>query len=120
MKAVILQHVKAGLTHEAAIAFADCALHAVSRRYPYAAQHLQRSDDDCASPHQLHPIFHGSYDWHSSVHMHWSLIRLLQLNPTLPQRAEIHRHFTARFKTTNGRAELLYLRNNPGFERPYG
>ena len=120
MKAANHQPAEAGLTNETAIAFADCALRAVSQCYPYAAQHLQRSDDDCAPPHAVHPIFHGSYDWHSSVHMHWSLIRLLALRPALSQRAAIHRHFAARFTVANGRAELRYLRDNPGFERPYG
>jgi len=115
-----LQPAEAGLLPEAVTVFADCALRAVGQRYPYAAQHLQRSDEDCDPPYQRHPIFHGSYDWHSSVHMHWSLIRLLQLQPTLSQRAAIHRHFAARFTLAHGRAELLYLRNNPGFERPYG
>ena len=119
-KAAKPQSTEPVLSHAAAIAFADCALRAVSQRYPYAAQHLQRSDDDCAPPHAVHPIFHGSYDWHSSVHMHWSLIRLLELRPALPQRAAIHRHFAARFTVANGRAELRYLRDNPGFERPYG
>ena len=120
MSAANLQPAEAVLSLEAATAFADCALRAVGQRYPYAAQHLQRSDDDCDPPHQRHPIFHGSYDWHSSVHMHWSLVRLLRLQPTLPQGAAIHRHFAARFTVAHGRAELLYLRNNPGFERPYG
>ncbi len=120
MKTANLQSTEAAISNETAITFADCALRVVNQRYPYAAQHLQRSDDDCALPHQLHPIFHGSYDWHSSVHMHWSLLRLLQLKPALPRRVAIHRHFAARFTVANGRAELLYLRNNPGFERPYG
>ncbi len=103
-----------------AIAFADCALYCLVQRYPYASQHLEHSENDRAAPHVLHPIFFGSYDWHSSVHMHWSLIRLLQRDATLPQRAAIHRHFAARFTMANARAEVTYLQQHPGFERPYG
>ncbi len=103
-----------------AIVFADCALHSLEQQYPYAAQHLQRHEDDLAAPHVQHPLFFGSYDWHSSVHMHWSLIRLLLLDATLPQRSAIHAHFAARFTSAHAQAELTYLQQNPGFERPYG
>ncbi len=100
--------------------FADCALFCLAQRYPYAMQHLRTGDYDCAAPHQVHPIFFGSYDWHSSVHMHWSLLCLLRIHPDLPQRATIHQHFAARFTITKARSELAYLKKNPGFERPYG
>lgn len=103
-----------------ASAFADCALHCVQQRYPYAPQHLMRHAGDHPDPEQQHPIFSGSYDWHSSVHMHWSLLRLMRVMPDLPQRAQLIAHFAARFTPEAGAAECSYLRANPGFERPYG
>lgn len=108
------------LDHNSASRFADCALHCLAQRYPYAMQHLRTGDADCAAPHEVHPIFFGSYDWHSSVHMHWSLLRLLQIEPDLPQRATIHQHFAARFTIAKARIELAYLKKNTSFERPYG
>lgn len=101
-------------------AFADCALHCVQQRYPYAMPHLMRHAADHPDPEQVHPIFFGSYDWHSSVHMHWSLLRLLRVMPALPQRAEVVAHFGKRFTLEAGAVECRYLRANAGFERPYG
>ncbi len=108
------------LSPERASAFAACAQRCVQQRYPYAPQHLMRHALDHPDPEQQHPIFFGSYDWHSSVHMHWSLVRLLRVMPDLPQRAELIAHFSARFTPEAGAAECRYLRANPGFERPYG
>lgn len=105
---------------ELASAFADCALHCVRQRYPYAMPHLMRHAQDHPDPALVHPIFHGSYDWHSSVHMHWSLLRLLRLMPGLAQRENIIAHFAERFTAQAGAAECSYLQANPGFERPYG
>lgn len=108
------------LERSTATAFAECALHCVAQQYPYAAQHLRRSDADHEVPHLQHPLFCGSYDWHSSVHMQWSLVRLLLIDSTLPQRSAIHSHFEQRFTVANALIELAYLQQNPGFERPYG
>ena len=57
--------------------FAAVALDNLSRRYPYEAHHQTSGDDDRALPIELHPAFATSYDWHSSVHMHWLSARLL-------------------------------------------
>lgn len=103
-----------------ASAYADCALRCVRRPYPYAMPHLMLRADDRPDPAQLHPIFFGSYDWHSCVHMHWALLRLLHVMPDLPQRAEVIAHFAGRFTLTAGATEAHLLRAKPGFERPYG
>lgn len=116
-----MSHLKiAALDRPTAVAFADCALYCLHQKYPYAAQHLQRHADDLAAPDVQHPLFFGSYDWHSSVHMHWSLIRLLHGDAALPQQLAIHRHFAQRFTHANAQTELAYLQQHPGFERPYG
>ncbi|MEZ6015687.1 MAG: DUF2891 family protein [Planctomycetota bacterium] len=73
-------------------------------------------------PRALYPAFYGSYDWHSCVHMHWSLARALALAPRHPRATEIHDHFAARLTEANVAAEVRYF-EAPGhatFERPYG
>lgn len=101
-------------------AWLDAAVEIVGREYPNAPQLLLRSADDLRPPHELHPAFHGALDWHSCVHMHWSIARLLRRVPDLPgagpARDTLARHLTA----TNITAEAAYLRDRPGFERPYG
>lgn len=108
------------LSPELTNAFADCALHCVQQRYPYAMPHLMRHAQDHPDPALVHPIFCGSYDWHSSVHMHWSLLRLLRITPKLAQRERIIAHFAERFTSEAGATECHYLNANPSFERPYG
>ena len=103
-----------------ASAWAECALASLERPYPYALQHLMRDADDRPLPSQLHPLFHGSFDWHSSVHMHWSLVRLLRLCPDLPQRSRIVARFAGRFDAAAVAREMAHLQAHPGFERPYG
>lgn len=100
--------------------YATVALASVRREYPYAMQRLMRSADDRPLPAEAHPMFHGSYDWHSSVHMHASLLRLVQLAPELPSRAAIEAHVDARFVGEHAAHELAHLALNPTFERPYG
>ncbi|WP_220039651.1 DUF2891 domain-containing protein [Nonomuraea aridisoli] len=99
---------------------AALALENVTREFPNAPQHLVRGPDDTVLPRVLHPAFYGSYDWHSAVHMHWLLVRLLRRNPAEIDAAAVRevldRHLTPEHLTT----EAGYLRANPTFERPYG
>lgn len=102
--------------------FADAALGAIETAWPHKLDHLMLGPEDRPRPADIHPIFCGSYDWHSSVHMHWSLLRLLALAPGLPQGERIAAHFDGRFTEANAAAELRYA-SAPGrgsFERPYG
>ncbi|WP_431774379.1 DUF2891 domain-containing protein [Streptomyces cucumeris] len=100
--------------------FATVALANVTRAYPNAPAHLLRGPDDLVSPRTHHPAFYGSYDWHSAVHMHWLLVRLLRRCPDRVPGVVItevlDRHLTHGALT----AEAGYLRANPSFERPYG
>ncbi len=77
------------LTLEIAARFAATALGHVAREYPHKPDHVLTGPQDVRTPSSLHPIFHGSFDWHSCVHGHWLLGRLLRLFPNLPQAAEI-------------------------------
>ena len=73
-------------------------------------------------PKALHPAFFGSYDWHSSVHGHWMLVRLLRVVPELPERNEIRAILGSHFTARNIKAESDYVlrKESKSFERPYG
>ena len=64
---------------------------------------------DVQSPKSLHPAFYGCYDWHSSVHGHWMLVRLLVMFPNLPEAPEIRKALSANLTAENIRAETAYL-----------
>jgi len=70
---------------KAAERFANLALACVHKEYPNKISHTLNSDADVAAPRKLTPAFYGCYDWHSSVHGHWLLVRLVRtsLMPTL-------------------------------------
>lgn len=106
----------------AAARFADIALANVVREYPGKPDHTLGGDSDLLPPRALHPAFHGSYDWHSCVHMHWLLARVRRLRPGLPQRAAIDavldRHLTP--ANVAGECEYLARPHAQSFERPYG
>ncbi len=105
-----------------ALRLADTALAAVRQRFPHKLDHLILHEDDRPAPAHIHPLFDGSYDWHSSVHMHWSLLRLLRRQPDLPQAAQIVAHFDARFTPALVAVERDYAAQpqRGSFERPYG
>jgi Protein of unknown function (DUF2891) len=102
--------------------FAALALGNVVREFPNKLDHVMNSADDVKSPRALHPVFYGSYDWHSAVHMHWLLARLLRLDPALSEADRIHAVFDAHFSAANVAAEVNYLAqpSRATFERTYG
>ena len=106
----------------AAVRFAGLALKCLHDEYPSHISVTLNRDSDARPPRELTPAFYGCFDWHSDVHGHWLLVRLLRLMPDAPfaarARAELARSFTAE----NIAGELQYLQQ-PGrasFERPYG
>jgi hypothetical protein len=103
-------------------ALADCALAVLARRFPHKLDHLILDADDHALPQQMHPVFDGCYDWHSSVHMHWSLLRLRVLAPGLASADAIAQRFETHVRPDLVARELAYLstRGRASFERPYG
>lgn len=94
----------------------------VGAEYPFHLTHLARSDADIRAPRALHPAFHGSYDWHSCVHMHWTLARCLRLRTEAAWASEVAAHFDARFKPEHVAGECAYFAASArgSFERPYG
>jgi hypothetical protein len=110
------------LTAEQASGFARLALKGIGREFPNKPGHVMTGPDDVKRPRALHPAFFGSYDWHSSVHGHWMLARLLRLYPSLPEAAEIRRILNEHLTAENLQAEAGYFarKESRPFERPYG
>lgn len=106
----------------AAERFAALALKCVDKEYPNKISHTLNSDADVAPPRKLTPAFYGCYDWHSSVHGHWLLARLVRTFPDAAF-AKVAREALRRSLTReNIQAETTYLRGEgrASFERPYG
>lgn len=112
----------ASLTPALASRFAALALDNVVREYPNKLDHVLTREADAASPRHLHPAFYGSFDWHSCVHMHWMLARLLRVVPGLPEASAIERTLDAHLSVQAIAGEVSYLRNysTQTFERTYG
>ncbi|MDB5352340.1 MAG: hypothetical protein JWN86_3587 [Planctomycetota bacterium] len=111
-----------GLTRERASGFARLALKGLGKEFPNKLEHVMSGSDDVKSPKVLHPAFFGSYDWHSSVHGHWMLVRLVRRFPDLPEAREIRETLGGHFTAENLNAEAEYFRRKESrpFERPYG
>ena len=102
--------------------FARLALSHVRREYPSKLDHVLLDAHDVRGPAALHPVFYGSFDWHSCVHGYWLLATLARLAPALPERGEIVALFDAQFTADKVSAEVAYAAHpsRAGFERPYG
>ncbi|HXW13741.1 MAG TPA: DUF2891 domain-containing protein [Terriglobia bacterium] len=102
--------------------FSKMALDCVHKEYPNKIAHSLNSDADVKPPRELTPAFYGCYDWHSSVHGHWLLVRLARLFPGAPFVADARRAVAQSLTRANIAQEVKYL-NAEGrntFERPYG
>jgi hypothetical protein len=110
------------LTPELASKFARIALGHVTREYPNKLDHVLDGSGDAQGPRDLHPIFFGSFDWHSCVHGYWLLASLLRREPTIPEAAAIRALFDDTFTAEKVAGEVAYLArpSSRGFERPYG
>lgn len=102
--------------------FAQLALDCVAREYPNKLSHELESDADVLSPKALHPAFYGCFDWHSSVHGHWLLVRLLRLYPDAPFAEKAEAALAADFTSEKIARETAYFTagDRRAFERPYG
>jgi hypothetical protein len=102
--------------------FARLALDCIHKEYPNKIAHAMNSDADVRPPRDLTPAFYGCYDWHSSVHGHWLLVRLARLFPQAPFAPEARRAVAQSLTAAHIAQEVKYL-NTEGrssFERPYG
>ncbi len=112
----------ATLGADLAARFARLALGHVTREYPNKLDHVLADAHDLATPRALHPIFFGSFDWHSCVHAHWLLARTYRRFPQLALSGEIRTLLEAQLTDAKVAGELAYLEraSSRGFERPYG
>src|ERR1700733_1216522 len=106
----------------AAQRFANLALACVHKEYPNHISHTLNSDADAAPPRKLTPAFYGCYDWHSSVHGHWLLVRLVRTFPDAPFVQSAREALRQSLTAENIAREAAYLREEgrASFERPYG
>ena len=102
--------------------FAGLALAHVTREYPNKLDHVLNGPGDLAPPSALHPVFHGSFDWHSNVHGYWLLATLYRRAAGLAEAPRIRALFDAQLTIERVHGELAYLRqpSRETFERPYG
>jgi hypothetical protein len=110
------------LRPEMAATFARLTLGHVGQRYPYKLDQVLTGPDDLREPHEIHPIFHGSFDWHSCVHGWWQLLTIARLHPNLAETIEIRARADEMLVPDKVAGELAVL-GRPyaaGFERPYG
>jgi hypothetical protein len=105
-----------------AMQLAKIALRSIDQEFPYSAQHVHRSAHDRRLPRELHPAFYGCFDWHSAVHSHWMLVRLLRSMPQLALAGSIRAALATHLSGENLQVEAAYF-HEPGrsnYERPYG
>jgi hypothetical protein len=106
----------------AAVRFAALALKCLHQEYPNHVSHTLNSAADARPPHELTPAFYGCLDWHSDVHGHWLLVRLLRLFPQAPFASGARAALAQSFTPQNAAGEVAYLHGagRASFERPYG
>ncbi|MEM0929373.1 MAG: DUF2891 domain-containing protein [Pseudomonadota bacterium] len=102
--------------------FALLALTCVHQEYPNKISHVLNSDADAMLPRDMFPAFYGCFDWHSSVHGHWLLTRILKTDPGTPMRPAIEAALAESFTSENIAGEMAYYgsEGRGSFERPYG
>jgi hypothetical protein len=110
------------LTSDLAGSFARLTLGHLEQQWPYKMDHVLHGPGDARPPIDFHPIFHGSFDWHSCVHGWWQVMTLLRRFPDLPEAAEIRAKANRLLTPEKAAGELAYLSRplSAGFERPYG
>src|SRR6266576_941789 len=113
---------EASFDAKAAERFAKLALACVHKEYPNKIAHVLNSDADVAPPRKLTPAFCGCYDWHSSVHGHWLLVRLVRTFPDASFADAAREALKKSLTAENLKQEAAYLRGTgrASFERPYG
>jgi hypothetical protein len=110
------------MTEQVGARLARVALGHVTREWPNKMDHVMTGPDDVRGPREWHPMFYGSFDWHSCVHGHWLLARLYRRFPAIPEAPAIHALLDFQFTAPKVAAEIAYLArpSSRTFERPYG
>ncbi len=102
--------------------FAALALKCVRQEYPNKLDHVMNGAGEVKGPKELHPAFYGCFDWHSSVHGHWMLVKLLREHPGMARAAEVRQVLEENLRPERMASEVAYLgqENRRSFERTYG
>jgi hypothetical protein len=110
------------LSNEQVMGFANLALRGIDQEYPNKPSNVMSGPQSVQSPSEMHPAFFGCFDWHSSVHGHWMLVRLLKHYPKCSLASEIRSKLNQHLTETKLRAEAAYFKlpENRSFERTYG
>ena len=111
------------LTPAGASHLSSLPLKCIEQQFPNKTSHTSSSDSDhVLLPQQLHPSFYGCFDWHSSVHGHWMLVKLLKLFPHLPEAGDIRRVINKTITKENIEQEVRYfdMPLTASWERTYG
>jgi len=109
------------LTEQGASHFAQLALSCIQKEYPNKLGQVLKDENSLKSPKDLHPTFYGCFDWHSSVHGHWMLVRLLKLFPDIPEATKIRAMLKTNLSVENIQREVAYLETaSKSWERMYG
>jgi hypothetical protein len=111
------------LTMKGASHLASLPLKCISLEFPNKTSHTSNTDSDhVLLPRQLHPAFYGCFDWHSSVHGHWMLVKLLKLYPDMPEATAIRAAISKNLSPENILREVNYFSMplTGSWERTYG
>jgi hypothetical protein len=110
------------VTPDLADRLAGIALGHVTREYPNKLDHVLAGPGSSLGPRALHPVFYGSFDWHSCVHAYWMLAHLYRRFPSMPRAPSIQTLFDTHLVPDRIAGECAYLAapSSTGFERPYG
>ncbi|MBN2431567.1 MAG: DUF2891 domain-containing protein [Acidobacteria bacterium] len=106
----------------AASRFAQLALKCIEQEFPNKPSHVMHHEREVTPPRDQHPAFYGCFDWHSAVHGHWLLVRVLKLFPELPEAPAIRDALDRNLTKANLLAEAAYIhqKGRASFERTYG
>jgi len=109
------------LTEKGGSYLSSLPLKCLEKEFPYKTGLTYLDSSFVAPPKDYHPAFYGCYDWHSSVHGHWMLVKLLKTFPRLPERAIIRTKLSSHLTAENIQKEIAVFKgDNAGFERTYG
>jgi hypothetical protein len=100
--------------------FANLAQECIKREYPHNRLYWLEGSEDLKPPRELTPAFYGCLDWHSAVHSHWLLIRLLRYFPNAEFQIEARLALARNLLPEKIQGEIAHLQHQPSFERPYG
>ena len=115
-------HMQSSMTADLASRFVKIALSHATREFPAKMDHILTGPTDIQGPRAFHPMFYGSFDWHSCVHTFWLMAKILRLFPNVPQATTICALFDEHLTNANAAAEMNYFKRpmQDNFERPYG